>query len=109
MGMWYFLKEQGNVFALVQIFNAIPSPNFSALWNSARLFVLVSRLSSAIPRPLQLIKPCSNSPRGRLRRLPSNFGSGRLNLQCRFDLSLLLYSNFISYYAGTKQVNKKRN
>jgi len=29
-GMRYRLKEQGNVFALVQIFNAIPSPSFSA-------------------------------------------------------------------------------
>jgi hypothetical protein len=29
-GMMYCLKEQGNVSALVQIFNAIPPPSFSA-------------------------------------------------------------------------------
>ncbi len=28
--MLYSLIEQGNIFALVQIFNAIPSPSFSA-------------------------------------------------------------------------------
>jgi hypothetical protein len=72
-----------------QILNAIPSPNFSALWNSARLSVLVSRLSSAISRSLQLNKPCSNSPRGRFRRLPAKFGLGRLNL----PMSLYLFPN----------------
>jgi hypothetical protein len=63
-----------------KIFHSIPSPNFSALWNSACLSVLALRLSSAILALLQLIIPCSSSPRCRLRRLPSKFGLERLNL-----------------------------
>jgi hypothetical protein len=33
-------------------------------------------------------------------RIPSKDGSGRLNLQCRLDISLHLYYNFISCHFG---------
>jgi len=92
----------GECFPSSQIFHAIPSPNFSALWNSARSSVLASRLSSAIFRPLLLIIPCSNSPRVRLRRIPSKFGLERLNLPMSLNpFPNALFSLALCFYAIT--------
>ncbi len=86
----YFFKEQGNVFALVQIFNAIPSSSFSA---PAELRILAP-FTGPFPMLIQILYLLSTRAQYilgvRQSRIPSNDGSGRLNLQCRFDISLYL-------------------
>jgi hypothetical protein len=83
-------KVQGNVFTFLQIFNAIPSPSFSApaelhiLNPTAVPYVMLMRIShlwNCRAQYLLGIRQC---------RIPSQDGSGRLNLQCRSDISLHL-------------------
>jgi hypothetical protein len=84
------IKEQRNIFALVQIFNAIPSPSFSAPaelrminpnpW-SLSMLIRVSSLCNCRAQYILGVRQV---------QIPSKDGSGRLNLQCRFDISLLL-------------------
>jgi hypothetical protein len=79
--MRYQFKVQGNVFALVQIFNAIPSPSFSA---PAELRMInpnhwsLSYVNSSL-RPLEL--PCSIHPR-RTTRSDLLEGQQRLEKRC---------------------------
>jgi hypothetical protein len=95
-GMRYHPEEQENVSALVQIFNAIPSSSFSApaelclLIPSACPFPMLIRISNLLLHRAQYILGVRQG------RIPSQDGSGRLTLQCRFDISLLLYYYFIS-------------
>ena len=75
-GMSYQLKEQGNVFALVKIFNAIPLPPFSAPAELRPKTETTETLAMLILNPHLL---CSRS-----------------------GISLRLYSNFIPCHFGTK-------
>ncbi len=96
----YYFKVQGNVFALDQIFNAIPSPSFSApaevrMINPATgPYVMLIRISHLWNYRAQYILGVRQS------RIPSKGGSGRLNLQCRFDTSLYLYLRLNSCHFG---------
>ncbi len=100
--MKYNSKAQGNVFALVQIFNAIPSPSFSA---PAELRMLNPFTG---PLPLLILIPYLLSVRAqyilgvRQGRIPSKDVCGRLNLQWRSDISLYLDFHLTSFYFGTK-------
>jgi hypothetical protein len=95
MGMRYYLKEQGNASALVQIFNAIPLPSFLAPAELRMInpttgpYVMLIRISYIWNCRAQYILGVRQG------RIPSKDGCGRLNLQCRFDISLFLYHNII--------------
>jgi hypothetical protein len=62
-GMRYRLKEQGNVSALVQIFNAIPSPSFSAPAELRMINPNLWTLSSVNPTLKPMESSCSIHPR----------------------------------------------
>ncbi len=61
--MRYRLKEQGNVSALVQIFNAIPSPSFSVPAELRMIHPNLWTLSSIYPTLKPLESLCSIHPR----------------------------------------------
>ena len=67
-----------------------------------RMFVLNSRYK--VLCIVRLIIPCSNSPRARLRRVPSKNDSGRLNLPMSLNPSS--NAHFIFIY-GFKAITKK--
>jgi len=93
-GTRHYFKVQGNVFALVQIFNAIPSPSFSAP-AELRMINLNHWFLSYVNPSLKLWNCRAQYILGvRPGRIPSQDGFGRLNLQCRSDISPHLYNNF---------------
>jgi hypothetical protein len=75
-----------------QIFHAIPSSTFSALWNSARSSNLTPRYSPAILTTAGCTLSCSDSPRARLRRVPSRKTSLRRNDVWGFQGGMPLWS-----------------
>ncbi len=101
-GMRYYPEEQGNVSALVQIFNAIPSMPFSApeygdvpfgdtlYFNICFLSMINYRVSLNGTSPIVTLE-------GQFRKA----GLGR-GLQCRVDISMLLYCNIFLRHSGTK-------
>ena len=78
------IKVQGNVFAFLQIFNAIPSPLFSAPAELRMInpttgpYVMLILISYPFTRRAQYILGVRRC------RIPSQDGSGMLNLQWRF-------------------------
>jgi hypothetical protein len=100
--MMYISKVQGNVFAFLQIFNAIPPSSFSApaelrmISPTADPYVVLILISHPFTHRAQCILGVRRC------RMPSKDGSGRLNLQCRSKISLHLDLHFISRHFGTK-------
>jgi hypothetical protein len=62
-GVSHHLKEQGNISALVQIFNAIPSPSFSAPAELRMINQTHCSISSVNPSLTPLELSCSIHPR----------------------------------------------
>jgi hypothetical protein len=106
--MKYRYKVQGNAFALVQIFNAIPSPSFSAPAELRTLTPLTGPLPLLIQTPHFLFVRAQYILGFRQGRIPSKGGCARLNLQCRSDISLHLYLHLISPHFGTNSKNKMK-
>ena len=102
-GMSYYVKAKERVSASVEIFNAIPSTPFS---EPAKLRPINSNLWTLFSINMNfktLIPSCSIHSR-RLRRAGSFEGRFRKAkyLQCRSDILLRLYFDFVSRYFGTK-------
>ncbi len=98
----YNPKMKRNVFALVQIFKAIPPLSFSApaelcvINPTTDPYVILIHISYLLIYRAQYILGVRQS------RIPSKNGFGRLNLQCRSDISLHIYLYLISCHLGTK-------
>jgi hypothetical protein len=99
--MLHDFEVQGSVFALLQIFNAIPSRSFSApaelrILNPTAdpyfILIRISDLWNCLAQYILGVRRC---------RIPSNDGLGRLKLQCRFDTSLYLCLRLNSRHFGT--------
>jgi hypothetical protein len=95
-------KVQGNIFALVQIFSAIPPPSLSAPAELRLLTPVTEPFAMLIRIPYLFYSRAQYILGVRQGRIPSKDDSGRLNLQCRSDISLHLYPNFIPCHFVTK-------
>jgi len=100
----HHFKVQGNVFALIQIFNAIPSPSFSAPAELRMINLNHWTLSYVNPslKPLEL--PCSIHPRRPTGSdsLEGRFWKAKSSMSLRHFPDHLLQSYFPSLWEKAK-------